>query len=125
MHHKTLREMADDLAQGRYTSVALTQHFLDRIHVHDKKFNSFITVTDKLALEQAKAADAARQAGKAGPMTGLPIAQKDIFCTKGIKTSCGSKMLDNFLAPYDATVIEKCQAAGMVMLGKTNMDEFA
>lgn len=125
MHHKTLRDMADDLAQGRYTSVELTQHFLDRIRAHDKTLNSFITVTDTLALEQAHAADAARKAGTAGPLTGIPIAQKDIFCTKGVKTSCGSKMLDNFIAPYDATVIEKFQAAGAVMLGKTNMDEFA
>lgn len=125
MHHKTLREMADDLAQGRYTSVELTQHFLDRIRQYDKTLNSFITVTDELALAQAHAADAARKAGKAGPLTGIPVAQKDIFCTKGIKTSCGSKMLDNFSAPYDATVIEKFAAAGMVMLGKTNMDEFA
>ncbi len=125
MHHKTIREMSDDLAQGRYTSVALTQHFLDRIKAHDKQLNSFITVTESTALEQAHSADTARQKGMAGPLTGIPIAQKDIFCTKGVKTSCGSNMLDNFISPYDATVIEKFQSAGAVMLGKTNMDEFA
>jgi aspartyl-tRNA(Asn)/glutamyl-tRNA(Gln) amidotransferase subunit A len=125
MHNKTIREMADDLAAGRYTSVELTQHFINRIHAHDKSLNSFITVTDELALKQAHDADMLHKAGKAGPLTGIPIAQKDIFCTKGVKTSCGSKMLDNFIAPYNATVIEKFEAAGAVMLGKTNMDEFA
>ncbi len=125
MHHKTLRDMASDLAQEKYTSVELTRHFLDRIRTHDKTLNSFITVTETLALEQAEHADKARKAGKAGSLTGIPLAQKDIFCTKDIKTSCGSKMLDNFISPYDATVIEKCRAAGLVMLGKTNMDEFA
>ena len=76
-------------------------------------------------MPQAKAADAALAAGQAGPLTGLPLAHKDIFCTQGVKTSCGSRMLDNFVSPYDATVVEKLNAAGMVMLGKTNMDEFA
>src|SRR5699024_4683185 len=90
-----------------------------------KTLNSFITVTADSALAQAKAADAARAAGKASPLTGLPIAHKDMFCTEGIRTSSGSRMLDNFVAPYNATVVERLQQAGMVMLGKTNMDELA
>ncbi len=125
MHNKTLAEIARDLEAKNYSSVEVTQHFLDRIKNLDAKFNSFITVTADHALAQAQAADAARAEGKAGPLTGVPIAQKDIFCTQGIKTSCGSKMLDNFISPYDATVVKKFNNAGCVMLGKTNMDEFA
>lgn len=125
MHNKTIHELSQGLASGEFTSVELTQHFLDRIHALDKRFNSFITVTDELALAQARRADEQRAQGHAGPLTGIPIAQKDIFCTKGVKTSCGSKMLDNFVSPYDATVIQKFHEAGAVMLGKTNMDEFA
>jgi aspartyl-tRNA(Asn)/glutamyl-tRNA(Gln) amidotransferase subunit A len=125
MHKKSLAELATDLASGELSSVELTQHFLRRIEQHDKRLNSFVTLTEERALLSARAADACRQRGEAGPLTGLPIAQKDIFNTKGIKTSCGSKMLDNFIAPFDASVVEKLDAAGMVMLGKTNMDEFA
>ncbi len=125
LHQKTVAEMAADLATKKYSAVELTQHFLNRIHQHDASLNSFITVTDEHALTAAKAADAARQKGQAHPLAGIPFAQKDIFCTKGIKTTCGSRMLDNFIAPYDATVIQKCDAAGLVMIGKTNMDEFA
>ena len=84
-----------------------------------------MTVTRDKALADARSADAARAAGRAGRLTGVPLAHKDIFCTDGIRTSCGSKMLDNFVAPYDATVVEKLAAAGTVLLGKTNMDEFA
>ncbi|MEW5755640.1 MAG: Asp-tRNA(Asn)/Glu-tRNA(Gln) amidotransferase subunit GatA [Pseudomonadota bacterium] len=125
MHNKTLAELADGLKKKAYSSQELTEHFLARIRTHDGALNSFITVTEELALEQARAADARLTKGAGGPLTGIPLAQKDIFCTKGVKTTCGSKMLDNFIAPYDATVIEKCHAAGAVMLGKTNMDEFA
>ena len=125
MHNKTLSELAADLAAKKLSSVELTQHYLDRIKQHDQQLNSFVTVDEAKALAQAKAADEKIAAGQAGPLTGIPIAQKDIFCTKGVKTSCGSKMLDNFIAPYDATVIEKFNHAGAVMLGKTNMDEFA
>lgn len=125
MYKLTLSELAQGLNQKSFSSVELTQHYLARIQQYDPQFNSFITVTPEYALAQAKAADEARAAGKAGPLTGLPIAQKDIFCTKGIKTTCGSKMLDNFIAPYDATMIQQLNRAGMVMLGKTNMDEFA
>ncbi len=125
MHQKTLAELARGLAAGDFSSVELTQHFLTRIKRHDGTLNSFITVCETQALAQAAAADARRAAGNADALTGIPLAQKDIFCTNGVKTSCASKMLDNFIAPYDAAVIEKFNAAGAVMLGKTNMDEFA
>jgi aspartyl-tRNA(Asn)/glutamyl-tRNA(Gln) amidotransferase subunit A len=125
MHELTLAELAQGLQQKTFSSLELTQHFLKRIHDLDPQLNAFITVCDEQALAQAKAADQARAQGKAGPLTGIPIAQKDIFCTLGVKTSCGSKMLDNFISPYDATVVHKFNEAGCVMLGKTNMDEFA
>ncbi|MGR8933035.1 MAG: Asp-tRNA(Asn)/Glu-tRNA(Gln) amidotransferase subunit GatA [Gammaproteobacteria bacterium] len=124
MHTKSLAELATGLRSGEFSSVELTQTFLQRIERH-RNLNCFITVTADQALAAAAQADARIAAGTAAPLTGIPIAQKDIFCTQGVKTSCGSKMLDNFVAPYDATVIEKCQAAGLVMLGKLNMDEFA
>jgi aspartyl-tRNA(Asn)/glutamyl-tRNA(Gln) amidotransferase subunit A len=125
MHNKTIAELSAALQQGDVSSVELTQHFIDRIEKLDVDLNAFITVTPDEALEAAKAADARIKAGDAGPLTGVPIAHKDIFCTHGIRTSCGSRMLDNFVAPYDATVVEKFKAAGAVMVGKTNMDEFA
>jgi len=125
MFDKTLAELATGLENGDFSSVELTQAYLDRIKAEDSKYNSYITVTEEQALSQAKAADEARAAGNASAFTGLPIAQKDIFCTDGVKTSCASKMLDNFVAPYNATVVDKFNAAGAVMLGKTNMDEFA
>jgi len=125
MHNKNLAELAKGMASGEYSSVELTTHFLERIKRYDKRLNGFITLTEEQALLKAASADECRSRGEAGPLTGLPIAQKDIFNTEGVKTSCGSKMLDNFVAPFDATVIEKLNAAGTVMLGKTNMDEFA
>ncbi len=125
MHNKTLSELAQGLRDKAFSSVELTQYYLDRIQQHDGDLNSFITVTPERALTQAKAADALLAAGKGEALTGIPLAQKDIFCTDGVRTSCGSKMLDNFIAPYNATVIEKFNRAGSVMLGKTNMDEFA
>ena len=125
MFEKTLSELAQDLRNGTVSSVELTQAFIDRINRCDSEYNSFITTTPELALQQAKAADESLAAGTAGPFTGLPIAHKDLFCTEGVKTSCGSKMLDNFESPYDATVVAKFKSAGAVMLGKTNMDEFA
>lgn len=125
MHHKTIAELSKELAEKKVSSVELTKHFLDRINRLDDKLNSFVTVTEEHALEAAQQADKLHAQGKAGPLTGIPIAHKDIFCTDGIKTSCGSKMLDNFIAPYDATVVKNLKAAGTVMLGKTNMDEFA
>lgn len=125
MHNKSLKQLSDALHQGDITSVELTRHFLDRINQHNGELNAFISVTEDLAMEQAKAADERLQAKTAGLLTGIPLAHKDIFCTKGVRTSCGSKMLDPFVSPYDATVVEKLNAAGMVTLGKTNMDEFA
>ncbi|VAX11461.1 Aspartyl-tRNA(Asn) amidotransferase subunit A @ Glutamyl-tRNA(Gln) amidotransferase subunit A [hydrothermal vent metagenome] len=125
MHTKTLSELAAGLRAGDYSSVELTQYFLDRIQRLDGELNSFITTCDKFALEAAKAADSQLQSGDAGPLLGIPIAHKDIFCTEGIKTTCASKMLDNFISPYDATVVSRLKAAGAVTLGKTNMDEFA
>jgi aspartyl-tRNA(Asn)/glutamyl-tRNA(Gln) amidotransferase subunit A len=125
MHDKSLTELSAALARRELSSVELTRHFLDRIDRLDKHLNSFITVTPERALEQAAAADARIAAGEATPLTGLPIAHKDIFCTQGVRTSCASKMLDNFIAPYESTVTQRLADAGMVMLGKTNMDEFA
>ena len=125
MHNKTIAEISKDLENGQYSSVEVTQHFLDRIKNLDGQYNSFITVTEEPALAQAKAADAQRAAGNATAWTGVPMAHKDIFCTQGVRTSCGSKMLDNFEAPYNATVVDNFNQAGAVSLGKTNMDEFA
>ena len=125
MFDKTLAELAEGLRKGDFSSVELTGAWLERIKTEDGKYNSYISVTEEQALEQAKAADAAIAAGTAGAFTGLPIAHKDLFCTQGVRTSCGSKMLDNFTSPYDATVVAKFKQAGAVMLGKTNMDEFA
>jgi len=125
MHNKSLAELSSSLHSGEFSSVELTQHFLNRINTHNKKLNAYITVCEETALVQAEAADKQLQSKTAGPLTGIPLAHKDIFCTKGIRTSCGSKMLDNFIAPYNATVVERLNDAGMVILGKTNMDEFA
>ena len=125
MHNKSIKELCVALEQGECTSEELTRHFLDRINSHDGELNSFITVTGDEAIAQARAADQRRQRGEAGTLTGVPIAHKDLFCTKGVKTSCGSKMLDNFISPYDATLVERMRDVGLVMLGKTNMDEFA
>lgn len=124
MNSKTLANLSDALRHRHLSSVEITRYFLERIDRH-AQLNSFITVTADQALTQAAAADTRLAAGTAERLTGIPLAHKDIFCTLGVKTSCGSKMLDNFVAPYNATVVEKCEAAGLVMLGKTNMDEFA
>ena len=126
LHTLSLRAMAEGLRAKKFSSRELTQHYLARIAAHDKQLNSFVTVTADAALKAADAADAKLAAGKAHLLTGVPLAQKDIFCTQGVKTSCGSKMLDKFIAPYDAHIIEKLHGdAGAVMLGKCNMDEFA
>lgn len=125
MHNLTLTALAEGLAQKTFSSREITAHYIERIKQFDSRFNSYITITEENALKQADAADALRASGQAGPLTGLPIAQKDIFCTEGVKTTCGSKMLDNFIAPYNATMIEQLNNAGMILLGKTNMDEFA
>jgi aspartyl-tRNA(Asn)/glutamyl-tRNA(Gln) amidotransferase subunit A len=125
MHNLSIRALAAALAAREVSSEELTRHFLRRIAELDASLNSFITVSEEQALAQARAADRRRAAGEAGSLTGIPLAHKDIFCTRGVRTSCGSRMLDSFVAPYDATVVERLTAAGMVMLGKTNMDEFA
>ena len=125
MHNKSVAELSRDLASGEVSSVELTQHFLDRIKREDGKLNSFITVCEEAALADARNADELRSQGKATPWTGVPFAHKDIFCTNGVRTTCGSKMLENFVPPYDATVTANFRSAGAVCLGKTNMDEFA
>jgi len=125
MHNKTIAELSQGLANGDFSSQELTRSYLDRIEQFNDQLNGYITVCKDEALAAARVADEQIAAGSAGPLAGIPFAQKDIFCTSGVKTSCGSKMLDNFIAPYDATVAAKLNAAGMVMLGKTNMDEFA
>ena len=125
MHNKSVAELSRELESGKVSSVELAQQFLDRLKQEDSKLNSFITVTEEQALADAKAADEQRAAGNATVWTGIPFAHKDIFCTNGVRTTCGSKMLENFVPPYNATVTENFRKAGAVCLGKTNMDEFA
>jgi aspartyl-tRNA(Asn)/glutamyl-tRNA(Gln) amidotransferase subunit A len=125
MHDKSIAELSAGLQAGEFSSEELTRHYLERIERLDPGLNSFISVTAEQALARARAADQRIRAGDAGPLTGIPIAHKDIFCTEGVRTSCGSRMLDSFTAPYNATLVERLAAAGVVMLGKTNMDEFA
>ncbi len=124
MHKKSLQKLALGLANKDFSTIELTQYFLDRIEAH-QDINAFITVDREGSLQQAAAADKLLSAGEAQPLTGIPLAHKDIFCTDGLRTSCGSKMLDNFIAPYDATLIQKFRQTGSIILGKTNMDEFA
>lgn len=125
MINKSLKQLASMLAGKEISSVELTQEYLNRIDRLNPEINAYITVNPDLSLAQAKAADQLLASGTATALTGIPIAQKDIFCAKGWKTTCGSKMLESFIAPYDAAVIERFNAAGAVNLGKTNMDEFA
>ncbi len=125
MHRLTLAEIARALSAKQFSAVELTRELLARIERLDPQLNSFISVTEDLALSQAAAADARRAAGENGALLGAPIGHKDLFCTKDVLTSCGSKILTGFKAPYDATVVEKLATAGSVTLGKLNMDEFA
>jgi len=125
MHNFTITELIDGLKKKVFSSAEITQHFLARIKNLDSEFNSVITLTEDQALESAKLADQLLADGRAPELCGIPVLHKDIFCTQGVRTSCGSKMLDNFVPPYDATVIENFKNSGSVMLGKTNMDEFA
>jgi aspartyl-tRNA(Asn)/glutamyl-tRNA(Gln) amidotransferase subunit A len=125
LHNLSLGEIADRLSAKQISSVELTRHFLARIERLNPSLNALITLTSELALASAAAADRRRAAGEAGPLLGIPLIHKDIFCTDGVRTSCGSRMLDNFIAPYDATIVTRLKAAGAVMLGKANMDEFA
>jgi aspartyl-tRNA(Asn)/glutamyl-tRNA(Gln) amidotransferase subunit A len=125
MSNATLKELSVQLAAGACSSVELSRDFVNKINSLNKELGCFITVDAERTLAQAKAADAQRAAGHAGPLTGVPLAHKDIFCAEGWLTTCGSRMLENFVSPYDAHVVQRCNAAGMVTLGKTNMDEFA
>jgi aspartyl-tRNA(Asn)/glutamyl-tRNA(Gln) amidotransferase subunit A len=125
LHNLSIGELADLLATKKISSVELTRHFLARIEAFNPELNALVTHTTDLALRCAADADRRRAAGEAAPLLGIPLIHKDIFCTDGVRTSCGSRMLDNFVAPYDATVVERLKAVGAVMLGKANMDEFA
>jgi aspartyl-tRNA(Asn)/glutamyl-tRNA(Gln) amidotransferase subunit A len=125
MTHATLKSLATQLAEGKISSVELCQDYLSRIQTQNVFLNAFISVDADKTLAEARAADAQRASGQGGLLTGVPIAHKDIFCAEGWLTTCGSKMLSNFVSPYDAHVIEQFKAAGMPCLGKTNMDEFA
>ena len=125
MLNLSLKEISQALEKKKFTSVELTHFFLNRVKKHNPSLNAFITVDESKSLAMAEKADQLIQSGKKSILTGIPIAQKDIFCADGWKTTCGSKMLDNFISPYDATVIQKFNNIGAVNLGKTNMDEFA
>ena len=121
----SLRQLASALADKQVSSVELSQTFLDRAQRYNRELNAFITLDPERTLAEARAADRRIAHGNTQPLTGIPVALKDIFCAQGWLTSCGSKMLHNFVAPYDANVVEKLKQAGAVTLGKTNMDEFA
>ena len=124
MHNYTIAELVKGLQSKQFSSVELTQHFLARISQFNDQYNAVITVTADQALQAAQLADQRLAMGSAPALCGVPLLHKDIFCTKGVRTSCGSKMLDNFIPPYNATVVENFEQAGVVMLGKTNMAEY-
>ena len=125
LHTLSLAGLGAKLASGALSSVELTEHFLDRLSRFNPALNALITLTADAARRQAATADRRRASGEKGPLLGIPLIHKDIFCTQGVRTSCGSRILDNFVSPYDATVVSRLSAAGAVMLGKANMDEFA
>jgi aspartyl-tRNA(Asn)/glutamyl-tRNA(Gln) amidotransferase subunit A len=125
MINSSLKQLGAMLAGKHISSVELTQEFLKRIDLHNADINAYITVDAEKSLAQAAAADRRIAEGKAEALTGIPVAQKDIFVARGWRTTCGSRMLENFIGPYDADIIERFDAAGAVNLGKTNMDEFA
>jgi aspartyl-tRNA(Asn)/glutamyl-tRNA(Gln) amidotransferase subunit A len=125
MFNDSLKQLSERLVNREISSVELTTEFLRRIGKLNPQYNAFITVDEEKSLAQARDADQKIAAGETGPLTGIPIAQKDIFCAKGWLTTCGSKMLSNFVSPYDADVIERFNRAGAINIGKTNMDEFA
>ncbi|HET9391840.1 MAG TPA: Asp-tRNA(Asn)/Glu-tRNA(Gln) amidotransferase subunit GatA [Steroidobacteraceae bacterium] len=125
LHTKTLAQLAKGLRAREFSSVELARAFLERMEASQPALNAFITVMREQALADAQAADRELASGATRPLTGLPIVHKDLFCTAGVRTTCGSRMLDNFVSPYDATVVAKLKAAGAVTLGKSNMDEFA
>src|SRR5512136_2709255 len=121
----TIHEAHELLKNKKISSVELTKSYLERIKQVEPKVKALVTVTGELALEQARQADRRIAEGKGAPLTGVPLAIKDVICTKGVRTTCSSKMLENFVPPYNAAVMEKLNEAGAVMVGKTNMDEFA
>ena len=125
MFNSSLQQLGSALRARKISSVELTQLYLDRIATLNPVLNAYITINAEISLAQARAADSLLTSDRVQPLTGIPIAQKDIFCAKGWRTTCGSKMLSNFVAPYDAHVIERFGQAGTIILGKTNMDEFA
>jgi aspartyl-tRNA(Asn)/glutamyl-tRNA(Gln) amidotransferase subunit A len=125
VHYLAAHEAADLLARREASSVEITRAALERVRTANDSLNAFLTITEDEALAQARAADERIARGEAGPLTGVPAAIKDVVCTKGVRTTCGSRILESFVPPYDALVIERLKAAGLVMLGKTNMDEFA
>src|ERR1700744_2641480 len=125
LHTLSIGELADRLATKQISSMELTRHFLARIERLNPALNAVITITAEQALNSAAAADLRRANGEHTALLGIPLIHKDIFCTDGVRTSCGSRMLDNFVAPYDATIVARLRQAGTVMLGKSNMDEFA
>ena len=125
IHRQTLTQLAADLRSRKVSSVELVRAFLARIEASQPALNAFISVTAGQALAEAEAADRALASGRGGALAGVPIGHKDLFCTAGVRTTCGSRMLENFVSPYDATVVARLKAAGAVVLGKLNMDEFA
>jgi len=125
LHSLTIHALSDLLERRELSSRDMTQAFYQRIDALDGEVHAYLTLTREAALEQAEAADRLRRSGAHGPLLGIPLAIKDVICTQGIRTTCGSKMLHDFVPPYDATVMERLYASGIVMLGKTNMDEFA
>ena len=125
MINSSLKQLSGQLAAKKISSVELTQLYLDRINKLNPELNAYITLNAETSLAQARAADARLAQGKGVALSGIPFAQKDIFCAKGWRTTCGSKMLETFVSPYDAHVITQFNNAGAVNLGKTNMDEFA
>ena len=125
MFNSTVTELSAALAAKQVSSVELTRLYLERIQGQNGRLNAFITLDEKQSLAQARVADERRSKGEAGPLTGIPVAHKDIYCTTGFRTTCGSRMLEAYVSPYDAHVIERFHSAGAVLLGKTNMDEFA
>ena len=122
---KEILKISDGLKKRKFSSVEITKEYLRRIKAYDREINSFITICEETAIESALEADKRIAKGTAGTLAGIPYANKDLFCTKDILTTCGSRMLSNFFPPYDAEIISRAKENSLVMLGKTNMDEFA